>query len=223
MNRISNSTKPLTGRSTASVSGEIQERRRTGSTEEIWREFSVQLHRFILKNVRDPHDADDILQDSFVKIHAHIRDLQDDTRLESWIYQIVRHAIADYFRSLRPSVDIDEIPLASEPEEDEKILSELGPCLKPMLNALPEPYRGALLMTTDEGLNQKQLAEKLGISPSGARSQVQRAREKLKEILLDCCHFDFDRRGSVTDYQPRPDCCPRCAAGRQDCAPSCEV
>jgi RNA polymerase sigma-70 factor, ECF subfamily len=47
----------------------------------------------------------------------------------------------------------------------------------------------------------------LGISFSGAKSRVQRARAKIKEQLLDCCHFQFDRAGQIIDYQPRRDCC----------------
>ena len=51
------------------------------------------------------------------------------------------------------------------------------------------------------------LAERLGLSLSGAKSRVQRAREKLKQQLLECCHFELDRRGHIIDYQPRCQCC----------------
>jgi len=68
-------------------------------------------------------------------------------------------------------------------------------------------YREALILTEYQGLTQKELGEKLGISFSGAKSRVQRAREKLKTMLLDCCHFEIDRLGRVIDYQPRCDCC----------------
>jgi RNA polymerase sigma-70 factor, ECF subfamily len=48
----------------------------------------------------------------------------------------------------------------------------------------------------------------LGISLSGAKSRVQRARKKLKELLLECCHFEFDRYGTVFDYHPKN--CTKC-------------
>jgi RNA polymerase sigma-70 factor (ECF subfamily) len=54
-----------------------------------------------------------------------------------------------------------------------------------------------------EGLTQKELAERLGISLSGAKSRVQRGREQLKEMLHECRTFEFDRRGKVTECQPR--------------------
>jgi RNA polymerase sigma-70 factor (ECF subfamily) len=52
-------------------------------------------------------------------------------------------------------------------------------------------------------------AAKLNISVSGVKFRVQRAREKLKDAFLDCCHFEFDRYGRVIDYYAN---CPECAA-----------
>jgi RNA polymerase sigma-70 factor (ECF subfamily) len=85
-----------------------------------------------------------------------------------------------------------------------------------MVDALPESYREALRLTEYAGLSQKQLGERLGISFSGAKSRVQRARAKIKQQLLDCCHFQLDHAGRIVDYQPR---CACCANG--DSAPAC--
>ncbi len=85
-----------------------------------------------------------------------------------------------------------------------------------MVRDLPETYREALRLTEYQGLSQKELGERLGISFSGAKSRVQRARAKLKQQLLACCHFQFDYAGQIIDYQSRCTCC---AGG--DCAPSC--
>ena len=63
--------------------------------EAIWYEFSAVLRRFILKRVGDEQAADDILQEVFVKVHRHLESLNDETRLESWLYQIARNAIAE--------------------------------------------------------------------------------------------------------------------------------
>jgi RNA polymerase sigma-70 factor, ECF subfamily len=72
-----------------------------------------------------------------------------------------------------------------------------------MIYSLPEPYREALVLTEFDGLSQQQLAERLGISLSGAKSRVQRGRQQLKEMLHECCTFEFDRRGKVIDCTPR--------------------
>jgi RNA polymerase sigma-70 factor (ECF subfamily) len=68
--------------------------------------------------------------------------------------------------------------------------------------SLPEPYRKALVLTELEGLTQQELADKVGISLSGAKSWVQRGRQQLKEMLTECCAFEFDRRGGVIDCTP---------------------
>ena len=75
---------------------------------------------------------------------------------------------------------------------------------------LPEKYRQALMLTEFRGMKQTELAEQLGISLSGAKSRVQRGREMLRESLLDCCHFEFDRLGGMIAYTLRPDCCQAC-------------
>ena len=90
---------------------------------------------------------------------------------------------------------------------DEDVISELFPSVRAMVMSLPAQDRQALILTEYQGLTQKELAERLGLSLSGAKSRVQRARAKLKQQLLDCCHFELDRRGHVIDYQPRCACC----------------
>jgi hypothetical protein len=81
---------------------------------------------------------------------------------------------------------------------------ELLPCVAAMMDALPDAYREALRLTEYEGLSQKELSERLGISFSGAKSRVQRARAKLKQELLACCHFQFDQAGSSTTSHTIP-------------------
>jgi RNA polymerase sigma-70 factor (ECF subfamily) len=76
-----------------------------------------------------------------------------------------------------------------------------------MIDSLPSHYREALLLTEYEGLSQKDLADRLGISISGAKSRVQRARAMLRDLLMECCHFEFDRYGTVIDYHPIACCC----------------
>jgi len=70
---------------------------------------------------------------------------------------------------------------------------------------LPQKYAEALLLSDLEGLTQHEVAARLGLSLSGAKSRVQRARRLLREAFLRCCHFEFDRRGHIIDYGPR--CC----------------
>jgi RNA polymerase sigma-70 factor (ECF subfamily) len=90
--------------------------------------------------------------------------------------------------------------------EDDAI-AELSGSMYDMVNELPSPYREALLMTEYQGLTQQDLAQQMGISLSGAKSRVQRVRQKIKDSLLACCHFEFDRYGRVVDYWEACCCC----------------
>jgi RNA polymerase sigma-70 factor, ECF subfamily len=147
------------------------------------------------------------LQDVFLKIHLHIDTLHNQERLASWIYQIARNAIADYYRAARPAVDLSEALVAPDDSADDLVIRELLPCVAAMVDALPSSYREALRLTEYQGLSQKAMSERLGISFSGAKSRVQRARARLKQQLLDCCDFQFDHAGRIVDYQSRCACC----------------
>ena len=79
-----------------------------------------------------------------------------------------------------------------------------------MLPSIPEKYRAAVELAEVEGLTQQQVGQRLGLSLSGAKSRVQRGRKILRNMLLGCCHLEFDRRGNVVDYERRggrPGCC----------------
>src|SRR6266446_8335933 len=179
------------------------------TTERVWEAFHTPLQQFIRRRVSDEASAEDVLQDVFLKIHQHVETLRDVKKLESWIYQITRNAIIDSYRESRPTTPLEAEEVLDLPEElpDDDVVSELLPCVRAMVRSLPDLDRQALVLTEYQGLTQKELSERLGLSFSGAKSRVQRAREKLKQQLLECCHFELDRRGHVIDYQPRCHSC----------------
>jgi RNA polymerase sigma-70 factor, ECF subfamily len=178
--------------------------------EQIWHEFAERLGQFIRARVSDPAAAEDILQDVFVKIQQRLGQLRDPTRLQSWIYLIARNAVIDHYRQHKEAVEMPET-LVEEREPASAELDDLKASFRRMIHSLPEPYREAVVLTELEGLTQKELAERLGISLSGAKSRVQRGRQQLKKMLLDCCRFEFDRRGGVVDCEPRSSGgCPEC-------------
>lgn len=188
-------------------------------TEDVWETFNSRLRLFIRRRVPDEQSADDILQDIFLKIHTHIDTLKNEQKMQSWVYQIARNVIADHYRAQTVQIDPSDLPAAEIELPGEDVVAGLLPSLRLMVDALPPHYRAALILTEYEGLTQKELADALGISLSGAKSRVQRAREKLKQMLLNCCHFEFDRRGRVIDYQPHCGCCSDHRQG--DSASSC--
>jgi RNA polymerase sigma-70 factor (ECF subfamily) len=181
--------------------------RMNDNLELLWDQYSTRLRAFIRSRVWDDAEAEDILQEVFIRIHRHLCCQPEWNKPKSWIYQIARNLIIDHYRRRRETVELPEsLPAEPDlPEEDPEAVLALS--LREMIDGLPEHYRQALLLTEYQGLSQKQLAERLGISLSGAKSRVQRARERLRDMLLRCCHFEFDRRGRIMDYYQRCCCC----------------
>lgn len=174
-------------------------------TSKIWEEFSARLKGFIFKRIQNEYDVEDILQEIFFKIYINILNLKEKDKLNAWVYQIARNSITDYYRQ-KGKVVIDYME-AIEDEIDLSIAADNSgvalSCLKPMINDLPEIYKQAIVLTEFQGLTQQEMAKRLGLSLPGAKSRVQRAREKLKGMLLNCCRFEIDRYGNILDYQPK--------------------
>ncbi len=175
--------------------------------ENLWERYNRQLLAFIRSRVSDDAEAEDLLQEVFVRIHLNLCCLRDLSKLESWVYQITRNAITDHYRLRKDLIEIPDTLSIEDEHPDEEPEAEIASSLKELVQELPPVYREALLLTEFGGLNQKALAEKLGISLSGAKSRVQRARQMLRDMLLACCHFELDRRGRIIAYQERCCCC----------------
>lgn len=171
----------------------------------IWNELTVDLKKFIVRRVPNRADAEDVLQEALVKIHRNVERLTANSNLYAWVYQVTRNAIVDYYRKHQPTISLDS---SNDLPEDfaqaaglRNVIGEIADCLQPMLLRLPQKYREALVLADLEGITQTELARRLGLSLSGAKSRVQRGREQLKTLLTECCHFEFDCRGRVADYQ----------------------
>jgi RNA polymerase sigma-70 factor (ECF subfamily) len=179
------------------------------ATERIWNEYAGQLRGFIYRRIPNPGVVDDLVQEVFLKVQSRVDTLKDETRLESWLYQITRNAIIDHFRGRKPEEELPET-LDLPEAEPSCVLAELAECVRPMMDVLPEEYRLPLLLSDLEGLTQKEVAGRLGLSLSATKSRVQRGRERLKSVFTQCCLFKLDHRGNVMDYQARNGECSRC-------------
>jgi RNA polymerase sigma-70 factor (ECF subfamily) len=205
---------PTAAAATTGVAAALREKILTGyemdTSEKIWQGYYSKLHAFIKSRISDDAAADDVLQNVFLKMHYGLASLKDDSKLKSWLYQVARNAVIDYFRSRKPSVELsDQLP---QPETDprEKIIQELSDCLHPMIQLLPEHYREAVVLSELKGLTQKEVAEAQGISLSGAKSRVQRGRALLKNMLIECCRIEFDHSGQPSDYERKGKGCGAC-------------
>jgi len=174
-------------------------------TEALWREFQERLRAFVSRRVKRPADVEDILQEVFVRIHRKLETVQQRDSLPAWVFQITRNAIADHYRRLS-RVKAEGMEKSFEPAaplETEDPLREISKCVEPMVAALADHYREALVLTDLQGMTQQEAAVKIGLSLSGTKSRVQRARRQLKKMLLECCRVELDRRGRIVDYSLR--------------------
>jgi RNA polymerase sigma-70 factor, ECF subfamily len=162
--------------------------------ENIWNEFAGKLRQFIRGRVTDGVEAEDLLQDVFAKLQSRLDEIRDPAKLRGWLFLVARNAIIDHYRTRKDTSPLTE-SLPADVWEHETEAKELNRVFHQILNSLPAPYREALILTQFEGLTQQELAKRLGISVSGAKSRVQRGREQLKELLLEYCHREFSRFG----------------------------
>lgn len=173
-------------------------------TATIWKEFHRQLYGFIKKRVKDEDLTNDILQDVFMKIHLKLDTLVNEEKLTSWVYQITRNSILDHYKKQKKQVDIPES--LAEIQTEKNFNSEMNKCLAPMIEQLPEDSKEAIMATELGQLSQKEYAQKLGISYSGAKSRVQRARKQLHQLFNECCKLETDTYGNVIEHDCKTNC-----------------
>lgn len=181
-----------------------------------WRPFVEGLRRFVASRV-PAQDADDVAQEVMVRLHQGAASLREAERAESWVFAVARRTIADHYRSRGTSptaaageatdelADPTAVPargfgrFAGGHSVHEEVLS----WLRPMAEQLPETYREPLLLADFQGVPQAEIARRLGLSLSGAKSRIQRARVLLGEHLARCCEVELDSEGRVEDFRRR--------------------
>lgn len=175
----------------------------------IYKQFHSDLLSYVKSKVRSREDAEDILQNVFVKISSGINKLDEDVKLKNWIFTITRNTIIDYYR-----VNANKKKFAVSEELDDQIAEVeemdqtkgLDQCMGSMIRLLPDEYRDIIVESEIKGVKQKDLADKYGMAYPSMRSKVQRGRERLKQLFHNCCHIETDKLGNVIEAQGKSDC-----------------
>jgi len=174
------------------------------TTQQVWTSYSEDLKRFIISKVKDIAIADDILQDTFIKIHTKLHTLKDIKKLKSWCFTVARNSILDYWKSTNQTFEIANF------EADTKIPENLHTekdCLRGILKNLPKKYRDPLFLSDIKGLKQQEVAHQLNQSLPTTKSQIQRARKLIAQGFMDCCGFVLNKEGNlVGEIQEKEDC-----------------
>jgi RNA polymerase sigma-70 factor (ECF subfamily) len=171
-----------------------------------WQAYRDALYRFALQRVGDAATAEDIVQDVLVKAYTQRETLKEPSKLRSWLYQITRNTLIDFYRTQKPEEPIPDDLAQKSTGGDEHARQEMAACLVPLLDTLPAPYRQALKLAEFEGARQREIATRMGLSLSGAKSRVQRGRRMLRDALLRCCRVELDHRGYALDYEVSDGC-----------------
>ncbi|HEY6561784.1 MAG TPA: sigma-70 family RNA polymerase sigma factor [Polyangiaceae bacterium] len=180
----------------------------------LWNQFAVPLRSFVAKRAPRELDAEDLLQDVFLRIQEQLPTVRHAERIDAWIFQIARNVVADAFRKRArretladPSTIEEPAPVTDEGERAAEV--GLSSCLSWMIEQLPEPYRQAIELTEIGGMTQTAAARAVGISISGMKSRVQRGRGHLKtNIIPEFCRVETDIRGGIIECDPlRPSRC----------------
>ena len=174
------------------------------TTKEVWTSYSKDLQLFIISKVKDVTIADDILQDTFLKIHTKLHTLKDITKLKSWCFTIARNVILDYWKATNQTFEISNFE--SELDATENIHTEKD-CLRGILANLPKKYRDPLFLSDIKGLKQQAVANQLQQSLPTTKSQIQRARKLIAQGFMDCCGYKINKQGNlVGEIQEKEDC-----------------
>jgi RNA polymerase sigma-70 factor (ECF subfamily) len=159
--------------------------------------YSGHVYRLAIKMLQNPQDAEDILQETFIKAYKALPRFEGRSSLSTWLYRIATNEALMFLRKKRPmQVSVDE-PIENE-EGDERPRQIIDWCCLPeselmstearanldhSVQQLPERLRAVFLLRDIEGLSTRETAEVLDISESAVKTRLSRARFQLRELL----------------------------------------
>jgi len=169
-------------------------------------QYYHRVRKFILASVRNESLADDLIQETFIRIQENLNTVRDPEKISSWIFRIAYHLCQDHFRNLKKSstqeeihdglVNIEETPIQKKLEQ-----GEMSQCVQDKLSLLPEAQRSVIIFADIMDLSHQEMADILGLTVENVKVKLHRARKKFKAILEKECTFEVDER-SVLVCEP---------------------
>ncbi len=178
------------------------------SAEAVFEAHRGRIYRHIRSLVRDPGEAEDLTQETFLRAHRQLETLRDPAALAVWLYRIATHVSYDFLRgtsrrpSLARSIETEEGAAAehevvAEGPRLEQLIdqADMSGCVQRFLDDLPDAYRAAILLHDLQGLTDVETARLLGCTRGAVKIRLHRARTRLKAALRAGCEFSRDDRG----------------------------
>lgn len=166
-----------------------------------WRLHEAEMRGWLRRRFGNDADADDVLQELFLKATRQGERFCDVTDARAWLYAVARNAIADRLRVARDTVELPEDLAAPQPESAP--VDDLVSCLARVLAEMEPADREAITLCDLGGMSQEDYARSRGLTLPGGKSRVQRARKRLRERLMQACQVRFDEQGHVSDFVRR--------------------
>lgn len=172
-------------------------------TYEIYDQYYHKVRRFILSNVRNQWTADDLTQETFIRIQTSLDKVKDHERLASWIFRTAYNICQDHFRR-RQTAAPREGELSESMEGLQSAIAqqgleqcEMSRCVQDVVNLLPESLRSVIVLYDLGDLSHREIAEILETSVGNVKVRLHRGRKKLKTLLEERCTFETDERNTL--------------------------
>ncbi len=177
--------------------------------EDVWAQYRQRIKAFLHSKISNPADVEDLLQEISIKVFTGLSGLQDDTKVQSWLFQTANRTIMDFYRKSGHHKELHPDDLWFG-EDDPAVIIELERCIEPFIAALPDET-GRMLTEIDlEGKSQKEYAREKGIAYSTLKSRVQSARADLRAVFENCCEMSIDAGGNIFDIRRKTGGCENC-------------
>ena len=167
-----------------------------------WQAHAPELRHWMRRRVKNPAQADDLLQDVFLKALRQGERFCSVHNARAWLFEVARNLLADRLRVTRETIELPEDLPAPAPDID--TVDQLTACLPRVLSELSAEDREAITRCDLQGMSQADFALASGLGLSAAKSRLQRARQRLKTRMTHACQVRLDDTGHVVDFVPRP-------------------
>lgn len=162
------------------------------TTQNLWTLYADDLKHFIMIKVKDAVIADDLLQETFIKVHTKLHMLKEESKVKAWMFSIARYTVMDYFRSNNVTYELSDEDMVFE---EQKLEHTKEDCLRGIIKSLPKKYRDPLFLADIKGLKQAEISEQLHLPLPTVKSQIQRGRKLIAQGFMDCCDFKMNDNG----------------------------
>lgn len=173
---------------TIDINNRLVERASVGDQQAMYRLYRMYvpaMYNTCIRIVANQHDAEDIIQESFVAAFSKIDSFRGESSFGAWLKRIVVNKSLNHLRSKRLSfVDDDNLQIEDTGSDIDELPDIPMEVVHQGIKSLPEKARVVFNLYLLEGYMHKEIAEMLGISESTSKSQYIRAKDLLKEILI---------------------------------------